>query len=652
MKTIGVVGSGQIGPDIALYFAKTLPGTRIVIHDIAQAALDAGRAKAQKKIDKGVETGAFKPDQAKQMSAAMEFTTDPAALAGADFVLEAATEDLQIKRKIFADLGTRCPNAILASNSSHLEPEVIFEGVANPGRTLVIHYFFPAERNPLVEVVPGKQTEPHVADFCMKFYESIGKAPIRVGSRYGYAIDPVFEGLFLASLLLAEQGVGTHKEIDAVAQKALGLGVGPFTAMNLTGGTPLTRIGLGHYHEKIMPWFRVPETMKTRTEPWPTAGRDEKVDVAPEKFEKISRALLGAYFGLVAEVLESGITNIGDLEMGVELGLVMKAPFELMNSLGQPKVLELVETYAKENPGFKVADGLRMPQAWTIPYVTQRMAGDVAVVTIRRPKTLNALNREIYHQIRKTFDHLANDAAVRAVVLTGFGTKAFVSGAEIGMLAAVKSPEEGAALSWESQEAQFSVENLGKPVVCAMNGLALGGGSELAMACTARIARKGLSICFGQPEVKLGIIPGAGATQRLPRIIGHEKAWEILRTARNVKGDEAEKLGYIREQVDGDVVERGIALARELVQRPPKPIEKGPFPAPANLPDVDLGHLSRKVDSILTKAIVEGNARDLEQGLWLESRCFGEVCGTKDMRIGLENFLKTNLKEPAKFVNA
>lgn len=652
MKTIGVVGSGQIGPDIALYFAKTLPGTKVVVNDIAQAALDAGRAKAQKKIDKGVETGAFKPDQAKAMSEAMVFTADKAALQGAEFVIEAATEDLKIKRKIFDDLAKRCPESILASNSSHLEPEVIFKGMPNPGRTLVIHYFFPAERNPLVEVVPGKQTDSKVADFCMKFYESIGKAPIRVGSRYGYAIDPVFEGLFLAALLLAEKKAGTHKEIDAVAQKALGLGVGPFTAMNLTGGTPLTRIGLEHYHEKIMSWFRVPKTLKARKDPWPTAARDEKVEVKPAKYEKISKALLGAYFGLVAEVLESGITNVADLEMGVELGLVMKAPFEMMNQLGQKKVLELVKAYAKANRGFKVSKGLTIPQPWSIPYVTQRNVDDVAVVTIRRPKTLNALNREIYHQLRKTFDHLSHDASVKAVVLTGFGTKAFVSGAEIGMLAAVQTPEEGAALSWESQEAQFSVENLGKPVVCALNGLALGGGSELAMSCTARIARKGLSLCFGQPEVKLGIIPGAGATQRLPRIIGHEAAWPILRTAKNVNAEEALRLGYVRELVDGDVVERGIALARELAKNPAKPIEKGVFPAPSNLPDLDIGPLSKKVDSILTKAIVEGNARELEQGLWFESRCFGEVCGTKDMKIGLENFLKTNLKEPARFVNA
>jgi enoyl-CoA hydratase/3-hydroxyacyl-CoA dehydrogenase len=650
--TVGVVGSGQIGPDIALYFAKTLApaGVHVIVNDIAPAALEAGHARTKKKIEKGVETGAFKPDQAKEMLASLEFTQNKERLNGAQFVIEAATEDLDIKRRIFKDLAERCPEAILASNSSHLEPEIIFAGARHPGRSLVIHYFFPAERNLLVEVVPGSQTSEEVAEFCMKFYEAIGKAPIRVKSRYGYAIDPVFEGLFLAALLLADKGIATPKQIDAVAQKALGLGVGPFTAMNLTGGTPLTRTGLAHYHERIMPWFHVPESLAHRSEPWPAAGRDEKVEVDEKTHREVSRRLLGAYFGLVGEVLESGIVHLGDLEMGIELGLVMKPPFEMMNSLGQVKALNLVEDYAAENPGFKVAPCLRLPAPVEIPYVFRRDHGDVAVVTIKRPKTLNALNREIYAQIRRTFEAIGKDKAIRATVLTGFGTKAFVSGADISMLAAVKSPEEGAALSWESQEVELAIENLGKPVVCALNGLALGGGSELAMSCTARIAKAGLPVLFGQPEPKLGIIPGAGATQRLPRIVGFEKAWEILRTGRTVSAAEAEQIGYVSETVEGDLVARAIEKARELARGQTLMVK--PLRVPDRPRPVDIGALSRKVDEIMQRAILRGLTMSLEEGLRYESRCFGEVCGTKDMRIGMENFLKTQLKEPAKFVHA
>src|SRR5690606_3616249 len=116
-------------------------------------------------------------------------------------------------------------DCIIASNSSHMEPEVIFEKAKRPEHTLVIHYFFPAERNIIVEVVPSKHTHKPVTDWLMAFYEEIGKAPIQVGSRYGYAIDPVFEGLFLAAALQAESGVASVKQVDVIAQKALGQGI-------------------------------------------------------------------------------------------------------------------------------------------------------------------------------------------------------------------------------------------------------------------------------------------------------------------------------------------------------------------------------------------------------------------------------------------
>ena len=152
-----------------------------------------------------------------------------------------------MKLRIFERLASLCgPDAILASNSSHIEPEEIFASLppAARKRALVLHYFFPADRNPVVEVVSGRETDPVVADAMMAFYEQIGKVPVRVASRFGFAVNPVFEGLFLAAALAVESGLGTVKEVDAAARRALGLGVGPFTAMNLTGGNPITNHAL------------------------------------------------------------------------------------------------------------------------------------------------------------------------------------------------------------------------------------------------------------------------------------------------------------------------------------------------------------------------------------------------------------------------
>ena len=656
IRSVGVVGSGQIGPDIALHFARSLApyGVRVTVTDLSQAALDAGAARARKKVEKSVGSGSMKPDAAKATLDALRFTTDAAAFSDAGLVVEAATEDLAVKRRIFADLARRCPaDTILASNSSHMEPDVLFEGLADPGRALVIHYFFPAERNPLVEVVPGGRTDPAVADACMDLYEAMGKVPIRVRSRYGYAIDPIFEGLFLAALLLADAGVATPQQIDAVARKSLRLGVGPFTAMNLAGGTPITRIGLAGYRKAIMPWFRVPESLVTRADPWPTAGRGEEVAVDPKTFETVSRALRGAFFGLVTEILDAGVSNVDDLDMAVEIGLAAAPPFRLMNEVGVDEARRLVEAYAAENPGFRVASVLARTSPWKVRRIVRRDHDGVAVLTIRRPQAANALDRALFEEIRETFVALRSDPSVRAVVLTGFGTKAFVSGADVSMLASLATPADGEALSWSSQEALLAVQDLGKPVVCALNGPAMGGGSELAMACTTRVARAGLPVCFAQPEPRLGIIPGAGATQRLPRIVGIETAAEILRTGRTVSGAEALKLGWLEREVPAgeDLADAAAALARERASVPGPAIDRGALLAPAALPSVDIGPLSRRVDEIQRKAILEGCAKPLAEGLRFESRCFGEVCGTKDMRIGLQNFFETQGKRPAPFVH-
>ena len=664
VNKIGVVGSGNIGPDIALYFSKVLhgQGVTVTVVDIAENALKSGEARVKGKLGRGVKTGAFRQEEVDSMTANISWTSDYSQLSGADLVIEAATEDRAIKSKIFAELEKICPEtAIFASNSSHMEPETIFAELKNKKRCLVIHYFFPAERSIIVEIVPGKDTASEITDFLMKFYEQIGKAPIRVKSRYGYAIDPIFEGLFLASALLVEKGVGTVNQVDAMAQRALGLGVGPFTAMNLTGGNPITQHGLTQMHEKINPWFHCPRILDSQVSigrPWDTPMMGEAVGYNENDFEMVSSLLKGAIFGLVCEILDSGISNITDLEMAVENALVMNPPFQMMNKMGVDKALGLVEAYAKEWPEFSIPKVLveqaRSGKPWDIPFVFREDKDGIAVVTIRRPKTLNALNPIVLKQLETIFTGIKKDSKIKGAVLTGFGVKAFVSGADINVLARIRIPEEGEALALSGQETLSLIENLGKPVICAMNGLAFGGGNELAMACTARIAQKGLNILVGQPEPKLGIIPGYGGSQRFPRIVGLLNAWPILRTGNPISSSEALKIGLIQEEVKGDIKEAGIAFAKKVISGKVKvpPIKREPMEIPESLPEVDIGHLSRKIDEILQKVIIEGARMTLEDGLKHEAKTFGECVRTKDMRIGMENFMKYGPKRNAEFAHA
>lgn len=199
--------------------------------------------------------------------------------------------------------------------------------------------------------------------------------------------------------------------------------------------------------------------------------------------------------------------------------------------------------------------------------------GSVAVVTINRPNQLNALNLETIQQLNATLEGLRNDNAVRAVVITGSGDKAFVAGADIKEFAAF-TPEEGATMARNGQQLVFDyIEGFSKPVLAAINGFALGGGLELAMACHMRIAAN--TAKMGLPEVTLGIIPGYGGTQRLPQLVGKGKAFEMIFSGAMVTADEALQWGLVNKVVEKEaLMEEAIAFLQKMTKNAPSAIAK------------------------------------------------------------------------------
>jgi len=271
-------------------------------------------------------------------------------------------------------------------------------------------------------------------------------------------------------------------------------------------------------------------------------------------------------------MLESGIVDIGDLEIGVELGLAIKPPFAMMNELGPRRVRALVDAYAKS------VDGFRTPRdhgPWTIPVVLRENQGDVAVLTLRRPKTMNALTRESFKQLDLHLVAIRDDPKIRGVVLTGFGTKAFAAGVDISVLAAIPSPEDARSASLDCNRILRRIETLGKPVIAALNGYSVGSGSELAYACTARVGRKGLPMLFAQPEVRLGIIPGAGGTQRLGRIVGEARAKEMILLGRKITAQRAYEIGLVNQLVARDKLGAAVeAMLAELAGVAPLSVQQ------------------------------------------------------------------------------
>ncbi len=238
----------------------------------------------------------------------------------------------------------------------------------------------------------------------------------------------------------------------------------------------------------------------------------------------------------------------------------------------------------------------------------------VAVVTLNRPKVLNALNAATLRELGAALDGVVADPAVRVVLLTGAGEKAFAAGADIQELARV-SAIDGQALALAGQQLFDRIENCGKPVIACVNGFALGGGCELALACTFRIASE--TAKFGQPEVKLGIIPGYGGSQRLPRLVGKGAALRLILTGEMIPALEALRIGLVEEVVAADqLLARGEQIARVIAAQAPLAVAKS------------------------LEAVHAGYDLPLRQALDLEAALFGLCCATEDKAEGTKAFLE------------
>jgi enoyl-CoA hydratase len=240
--------------------------------------------------------------------------------------------------------------------------------------------------------------------------------------------------------------------------------------------------------------------------------------------------------------------------------------------------------------------------------------GDVASVTINRPKVLNALNSQTLDELRRAILELQHDASVRAIIVTGAGEKAFVAGADINELA-TQTPTGLREYALRGQHVFDLIENAGKPVIAAINGYALGGGCELAMACTLRLASDTAKI--GQPEINLGVIPGYAGTQRLPRLVGVGRALELLLTGDQISAQEAHRLGLVNRVVPATaLMTETRSLAATLAAKPPLAVR------------------------YIIDAVNQGLQMSLGEAQRFEATLFGLVAGTEDMREGTRAFLE------------
>jgi enoyl-CoA hydratase len=251
--------------------------------------------------------------------------------------------------------------------------------------------------------------------------------------------------------------------------------------------------------------------------------------------------------------------------------------------------------------------------ALTLANVQYEKKGPIAYVTVNRPKVLNALNTPTWTDLKAAFEEAKADASVRGVILTGAGDKAFIAGADISELAHVDAydAEESSRFG---QKVLDHIENLGKPVIAAVNGFALGGGCETAMACTMRIAAEHAR--FGQPEVKLGLLPGGGGTQRLPRLVGKGRALQLILTGETISAQEAYRIGLVNEVVPAaNLIDRAETILKQIAANAPIAVK------------FSLEAANRGLDS------------SQSEGLVLEASYFGICAATEDKKEGTSAFL-------------
>jgi enoyl-CoA hydratase len=244
----------------------------------------------------------------------------------------------------------------------------------------------------------------------------------------------------------------------------------------------------------------------------------------------------------------------------------------------------------------------------------------IAYVTLNRPKVLNALNQRTWQDLRAAFEDARDDATVRGIILTGAGDKAFIAGADISEIAHITAVDAERSSRY-GQDVLTLIENLGKPVIAAVNGFALGGGCETAMACTIRVASEHAR--FGQPEVSLGIIPGGGGTQRLPRLVGKGRALQLILSGAMITAPEAYRIGLVNEVVPAtELIPRAEAILKQIFANAPVAIR------------------------FSLEAVNRGLETSQAEGMALEASLFGLCAGTEDKNEGTQAFLQ---KRAAKF---
>ncbi|MBW1730429.1 MAG: 3-hydroxyacyl-CoA dehydrogenase/enoyl-CoA hydratase family protein [Deltaproteobacteria bacterium] len=647
-KEVAIIGAGTIGPDIGYYVKSALPNIRLYLVDVVEEALKAAEKRLTGYAQKAVDRRKMKEDKAKAVLENIVYTIDYDQIKNCDLVIEAATENIPLKQKIFETVeGLVKDDTIITSNTSSIPADRIFNKMKKPERATITHFFAPAWRSLPVEVILWDKVGQEVVDYLFWFFANTGKAPIITDNAICFMLDRIFDNWCNEAAYLLSQA--TASQIDKVAEEFVF--AGPFYVLNMANGNPIIietntlQMEEGDHYK--------PASILASVDRWNTHRPGAKVEV-PESLRNVIRdRLLGILFSQSFDIIDRGIGLKEDLNFGCQVALgFRKGPLDIMRDLGEDEVNRIMKNFAEARPGFpQPKESFSFYQAFSRFLLVDEIDG-VKVITIRRPQAMNALNDEVMDEILSVFKQYEGDPEVKGFVITGYGTSAFSAGADIGKFPEMLGDFEASVeYSRDCAQVQLYMDKMNKPVVAAINGLALGGGLELAIRCHAIVAMKNARFQF--PEITLGIAPGIGGCvvpyRRWPA--GAELFHEMLCLARPIDAAKALELGIVEKVADsyGELISVAVERAKSLSENIPR-IPDGKVEIPEiKLPDRPMAGnlaLSKEAVEIISETIKEAAAANsLEEALEIGYKGFARTACTEAAKEGIGAFLQKRKPE-------
>ena len=691
-RKIGIIGAGTIGPDIGYYLKSAIPDLSLVLIDISREALDRAIDRLHAYAQKGLARGKLTPAQADNVRRNLGASLDYEALDGCDWVIEAATENIELKKQIFARVeastGEYC---MITSNTSSIPAHLLFSHLRHPERTTVTHFFAPAFRNPVVEVVDWEQADPAFLQQLRRLFYLTGKVPMVTRDVVCFMLDRIFDNWCNeAGFLLAD---ATPAQIDHVAGRHVN--AGPFFVLNMSNGNPIIIETNSLQAELEGPHYRPAEIFQaaldraqitnlghpqiakdkdnlghprinennsghprnaSREEIWDTRGRwktikpGESVAVPEAVDTEIRERLLGVLFSQTVDILDRDIGTAADLELGCRLAFAFRqGPLELMRELGEVESQRILTKFTSTKPGMPGAQRPLHAYQDFYRFILVDELDSVKIITLRRPEALNALHDDMTDEILAVLKQHEDDPHTSGFVITGYGGAAFSAGADIGRFPSMLG-DAGQSIDYARICSRLLVylDTCAKPVVAALNGMALGGGLELVIRCHGIVAVENAWLQF--PEITLGIAPGLGGMvvpyRRWPAAAATFHS--MLLKAEKMTATDAAEAGIVDNLADNHtaLLPGAVRLVGELADKPhtlaDTPVSITPPAVGKDEPPSFTGQrLSAAVSAIIHQAIVDAAATaSLDEALEVGYSAFGRTACTAAAREGISAFIE------------